>query len=96
MKKWTKKFLNKTMLEKWEKEYNDPLNCNHTKDNAEKAFKKFGIPKDLWMELSEHHIILQDIIKSSIKLEWKFNMAFMCGFLVGWKERMDDKKRINK
>lgn len=50
--------------------------------NAKRAKKNIGLPKKLWMELSEK------FAESKLKEELvDFNTCFMAGVVVGWVER---------
>ena len=70
MKKWTKKFLKQIPLKE--------ITVGNILLNAIKAEKKLGIPQDLWLELSDPHVLVKESDKQS---------AFMAGVAIGWAEK---------
>lgn len=86
MKKWTKEFLKKEVVVKDKIKNLDIFDAKEY--NAEVAYKKLGIPKKLWFELSEKSWddLLISINKKAITNESAITTAFMAGVVVGWKE----------
>ena len=78
MKKYTKKFLNKVVKGKtsWDK----------TVKNSEGAKRELGIPKKLYIELSEN-IAEKNLFRSIIELEDFESTLFIAGFVIGWAEK---------
>lgn len=79
MKIFTNKFLSKNLGGRF---------VDATKENAEKAQKIIGLPKELWLELSKEskNSILVD------SLEDNAYTIFMAGVAVGWAEKNDNVK----
>jgi hypothetical protein len=74
MKLFTKRFIHKI-----------PEEGEAMIENSEKAFKKLGLPKELWLELSKktaHCRLINSLFKNT-------TTAFMAGVAVGWAEKND-------
>jgi len=82
MKKFTERFL--------KKEVSGDSNYENVIKNAKKAFKKFGLPEKLWIELTEKSFNspkLISILNQHSKTVDMFPTAFMVGVIVGWVEK---------
>jgi len=81
MKKFTKKLL-KSGTPKCD------LSIDHIFSNSEKANKKLGIPKKLYLELSDkfpRSKLKKDCDNSDSK-----NNYFIAGFIIGWAEKNEN------
>lgn len=83
MKKYTKKFFKGGVGE-------EP-SFDNIEYNAKEAKKNIGLPKKLWMELSEK------FAESKLKEELEnVNTCFMAGVVIGWVERGNLKLKNKK
>ena len=84
MKQKTKQFFEKEVK-------NTGITEKNIKYNAKKAFEKHGIPKDLWLELSE------EFLRSKLfrRIKDTKSTIFMAGFVVGWIEKSKKSAKMN-
>lgn len=78
MKNWTKQFLDKKTT--------GTISIVKRNENAIKAQKKIGIPKELWLDLSEYNSTLLSSI-AKLKTGEEIETLFMAGVAVGWAEK---------